>query len=148
MSIDQLESNVAGVIAQMAGHPTIQCYKVVTVFVDHATGFSFVHFQRTSSAEETVQGKVLFEQCATISLNQQSSNLRAILVQTIYRAHQRQSVSLQVIKSSIQDQVNTKSGPKGFLTPHFPSFLSSFSSHNFGTFNFSKGFQTNQSLLP
>ena len=48
----------------MAGHPTIQRYKVVTVFVDYATGFSFVHFQRTSTAEETVQGKELFEQCA------------------------------------------------------------------------------------
>ena len=74
---------------------------------------------------------------STISLIQQSSNLGAILVWTIDHAHQRQSVSLQ----PIQDQVKTKSGPKGFLTPHFPSFLSSFSSHNFGTSNFLKGFQ-------
>ena len=69
-------------------------------------------------------------------------------MRTINHAHQRQSVSLQVIKLPIQDQVKTKSGPKGFLTPHFPSFSSSFSSHNFGTSNFSKGFQANQSLLP
>ena len=55
VSTDQLESNVAGLIAQMAGRPTIQCYKVVTVFVDHATGFLFVHFQKSSSAKETVQ---------------------------------------------------------------------------------------------
>ena len=57
VSVDQLESNVAGLIAEMAGCPTVQCHKVVAVFVDHATGFSFVYFQRTSSAKEIVQGK-------------------------------------------------------------------------------------------
>ena len=41
----------------------------------------------------------------------------------------------------MQDQVKTESGLKAFLTSHFPSFLSSFSSHCFGTSNFSKGFQ-------
>ena len=60
VSTDQLESNVAGLIAQMAGRPTIRRCKVVTVFVDHATGFSFVHFQKSSSAEETTQQKELF----------------------------------------------------------------------------------------
>ena len=57
VSTVQLESNVAGLIAQMAGRPTIQRYKVVTVFVDHATGFSFVHFQKSSSAKESPQMK-------------------------------------------------------------------------------------------
>ena len=61
VSVDQLSSNVPGLVAQMAGRPTISRYKVVTVFVDQATGFSFVHFQKSTSAEETVEGKELFE---------------------------------------------------------------------------------------
>ena len=32
--VDQLEANVAGLVAQMAGHPTHKRYKVVTVYVD------------------------------------------------------------------------------------------------------------------
>ena len=64
MSVDQLVSNTAGLVAQMAGRPTHSRYKVVTVFVDHATGFSYVHFQKSSSAEETIQGKELFERKA------------------------------------------------------------------------------------
>ena len=61
VSVDQLVSNTAGLVAQMAGHPTHSRYKVVTVFVDQATGFSYVHFQKSSNAEETLQGKELFE---------------------------------------------------------------------------------------
>ena len=64
VSVDQLEANVAGLVAQMAGRPTHSRYKVVTVFVDHATQFSFVHFQKSSSAEETIEGKELFERYA------------------------------------------------------------------------------------
>ena len=64
VSVDQLEANVAGLVAQMAGRPTHSRYKVVTVFVDHATGFSYVHFQKSSNAEETIEGKELFEQHA------------------------------------------------------------------------------------
>ena len=64
VSVDQLESNVAGLVAQMAGRPTHARYKVVTVFVDQATGLSYVHFQKTSDAEETIQGKELFERYA------------------------------------------------------------------------------------
>ena len=65
VSVDQLEANVAGLVAQMAGRPTHARYKVVTVFVDHATNYSFVHFQKSSSAEETIEGKELFEHYAT-----------------------------------------------------------------------------------
>ena len=64
VSVDQLESNVAGLVAQMAGRPTHSRYKVVTVFVDHATGYSFVHFQKSTEAQETLEGKILFEKQA------------------------------------------------------------------------------------
>ena len=65
MSVDQLEANVAGLVAQMAGRPTHSRYRYVTVFVDQATGFSYVHFQKSSNAEETIEGKELFEQHAS-----------------------------------------------------------------------------------
>ena len=58
-SVDQLESNLAGLIAQMAGCPTHQRHKVVTVFVDHVTDFSHIHFWKSISAEETVEGTAI-----------------------------------------------------------------------------------------
>jgi hypothetical protein len=65
VSVDQLNSNVAGLIAQMAGRPTHERYKVVTVFVDQATDFGFIHFQKSTSAQETLEAKELFERQAT-----------------------------------------------------------------------------------
>ena len=65
VSVDQMISNVPGLVAQMAGRPTHSRYKVVTVFVDQATGFSFIHLQKSTSAEETVEGKELFERYAS-----------------------------------------------------------------------------------
>ena len=64
VSVDQMISNVPGLVAQMAGRPVRSRYKVVTVFVDQATGYSFVHLQKSSSGEETVEGKELFERYA------------------------------------------------------------------------------------
>jgi GAG-pre-integrase domain len=43
ISVDQMESSIPGLIAQMEGIPTIKRYKVVTVFVDHATDLIFVY---------------------------------------------------------------------------------------------------------
>ncbi len=89
VSVDQLESNVAGLVAQMAGHPTHSRYKVVTVFVDHATGFSFVHFQKTTDAEETIEGKELFERYAA-SMGHQIKHYHAdngVFASKAWRAH-------------------------------------------------------------
>lgn len=64
IAVDQMTSPTAGLIAQMAGFITKKRYKYATVFVDHATGFGYVHIQKTQSAEETLEAKVAFEKMA------------------------------------------------------------------------------------
>ena len=89
VSVDQLEANVAGLIAQMAGRPTHSRYKVVTVFVDHATGYSYVHFQKGHSAQETVEGKELFERLAA-SMGHQIRHYHAdngVFASALWRTH-------------------------------------------------------------
>ena len=61
VSVDQLVSPTPGLIAQMTGFLTTKRYKYATVFVDQATKFSYVHLQKTASAEETIQGKKAWE---------------------------------------------------------------------------------------
>ena len=62
VSVDQLVSPAPGLIAQMTGILTTKRYKYATVYVDQASRLGYVHLQRSSDAEETVQGKVAFEQ--------------------------------------------------------------------------------------
>ena len=66
VSIDQLESSTPGLIAQLRGMPTKLRYRVATVFVDHYSRLSYVHLQKSTSAEETIQAKEAFE-CFTAS---------------------------------------------------------------------------------
>ncbi len=64
VSVDQMTSPTAGLIAQMAGFLTKKRYKYATVFVDHASGFGYVYIQKTASAEETLEAKAAFEKMA------------------------------------------------------------------------------------
>ena len=64
ISVDQLVSPVPGLIAQMTGFITKQCYKYATVYIDQYSGFSFVYLQRTVSAQETLQSKQAMERYA------------------------------------------------------------------------------------
>ena len=64
ISVDQMVSPVPGLIAQMVGFLTRQCYKYATVFVDQASCMGFVYLQKTCSAEETIEAKRAFEQYA------------------------------------------------------------------------------------
>jgi Reverse transcriptase (RNA-dependent DNA polymerase) len=61
VSIDQLESSTPGLVAQLKGIPTKARYRAATVFVDHFSRFSYVYFQKSLSAEETVEAKRRFE---------------------------------------------------------------------------------------
>ena len=65
ISVDQLESTTPGLLGQMKGIPTTIRYKVATVFVDHFSGVGYVHLQKTSSGDETVQAKQAFEAYAS-----------------------------------------------------------------------------------
>jgi Reverse transcriptase (RNA-dependent DNA polymerase) len=61
VSIDQFESPVPGMIAHIKGKPTTSRYKCGTVFVDHYSDVTYVHFQKKTSAAETIEAKVAFE---------------------------------------------------------------------------------------
>ena len=89
VSVDQLIANIPGLIAQMKGQPTYERYQAVTVFVDQATGFSFVHLQKGTTAEETVEGKELFERTAA-SMGHKIQHYHAdngIFASKVWRAH-------------------------------------------------------------
>ena len=62
VSVDQLESNTPGFIAQLKGKLTQQRYNYATVF--QFSGYSFVYLQRCITSEETVQAKHAFERAA------------------------------------------------------------------------------------
>jgi hypothetical protein len=61
VSIDQFESPVPGMIAHVKGKPTTARYKCGTVFVDHYSDVTYVHFQKSTSATETIEAKEAFE---------------------------------------------------------------------------------------
>ena len=64
VSVDQLEANTPGFIAQLKGKLTQQRYGYATVFVDQFSGYSYVYLQRRITSEETVQAKHAFERAA------------------------------------------------------------------------------------
>ena len=72
VSVDQLESNSPGLIAQLKGKLTRQRYKYATIFVDQFSGYTFVFLQRRLTSEETVQAKHAFER----SLEQRRVKIR------------------------------------------------------------------------
>jgi hypothetical protein len=57
VSVDQLQSNLPGLIAQMKGVPTRKGYHIATVYVAHFSDFTYVHLQQTTSSVETLQSK-------------------------------------------------------------------------------------------
>jgi hypothetical protein len=64
VSVDQMESTTPGLIAQMKGILTRERYHYATIFVDHATDYTYVHLQRDTSSEETLRAKKEFERLA------------------------------------------------------------------------------------
>jgi hypothetical protein len=61
ISVDQLISNMPGLIAQLKESPTRERYRVATIFVDHHTDNTYVHLQPDSSAFHTLLAKHEFE---------------------------------------------------------------------------------------
>ena len=61
VSVDQLESPVAGFVGQNKGFFFQKRYKVATIFVDHFSRLSFVHLQESTKGEETLLAKGAFE---------------------------------------------------------------------------------------
>jgi hypothetical protein len=65
VAIDQMVSPTAGLIAQMKGFLTRRRYVAATVFVDHFSNLSFTYFQKSLTAEETLEAKAAFERFAS-----------------------------------------------------------------------------------
>jgi len=61
ISVDQLTSTTPGLVAQSRGKATTKQYMVATIFVNHYSGLSFTHLHKSTSVEETIQGKEKFE---------------------------------------------------------------------------------------
>ena len=61
VSTDQLVSAQPGLVPQMAGFLTSSRIWGVTVFIDHATDWTYGHLMRSISLEETLLAKKAFE---------------------------------------------------------------------------------------
>jgi hypothetical protein len=61
VSVDQLESPVAGFVGQNKGFFFRKRYKVATVFVDHFSRLSYVYLQESTKGVETLAAKRSFE---------------------------------------------------------------------------------------
>jgi hypothetical protein len=67
ISVDCLTSPTPGLIAQLTGAPTYKRYMHAAVYVDVASGYSFIWLQKSISEEETLDGKKAFERHCNIS---------------------------------------------------------------------------------
>ena len=65
ISVDQLESPTAGLIAQLKGTPTTERYRAATVFVDHWSDITYVYPQTSTNAKQTIEAKEAFERYAS-----------------------------------------------------------------------------------
>ncbi len=61
VSVDQLESPVAGFIGQNKGYFFRKRYKVATIFVDHFSRLSYVYLQESTKGVQTLAAKRSFE---------------------------------------------------------------------------------------
>ena len=61
VSIDQMESQIVGFVAQLKGRLTNKRYGVATVFVDHYSNLSYVHLLSLTTSSETMEAKEAFE---------------------------------------------------------------------------------------
>ena len=64
VSVDQIISPTPGLVAQMTGVLTTKRYTCATVYVDQFSGYSFIWIQKSTGADETLEGKRAFEEHA------------------------------------------------------------------------------------
>jgi hypothetical protein len=64
ISVDQMVSPTPGLIAQLTGKLTTKRYLYATIYVDQVSRLGFVWLQKTSTADETIEGKIAFEKYA------------------------------------------------------------------------------------
>ena len=113
MSVDQLESPVAGFVGQNKGSFFRKRYKVATIFVDHFSRLSFVYLQESTKGEETLLAKRAFETYAAtfggIISNYHADNWR--FAERLFLDHAErngQSVSLCGVNAHFQNGIAEK----------------------------------------
>jgi hypothetical protein len=92
-----MQSIVPDMVGQIKGIPMRQWYHYVTVFVDQFSGLSFVHLQKTSSGEETLNAKMAFK-----------GFVRSLNVQNLWMSNVRkegQTISFCSINAHFQNRV-------------------------------------------
>jgi hypothetical protein len=65
VSVDHMESTQFGFFAQLKGTLALRRYRAATVFVDHFSGYKYVHLMSHLSSDETIVAKVAFERHAS-----------------------------------------------------------------------------------
>ena len=65
VSVDQMISTQVGFYAQLKGKLTKRQYHAATIFVDHYSGYKYIHLMTNLSSEETVAAKCAFKQHAS-----------------------------------------------------------------------------------
>ncbi len=65
VSVDHMESTQVGFFAQLKGTFTLRRYWATTVFVDHFSGYKYIHLMSQLSSAKTVASKVAFERHAS-----------------------------------------------------------------------------------
>ena len=61
VSIDQIESPQGGLIPVLKGKQTKRKYHVATIFVDHFSKLTYIHYSESTTANEAVEAKHAFE---------------------------------------------------------------------------------------
>ena len=64
VSIDQLESPVPGFVPIAKGQPTVRKYCGASLFVDHASDFTYIHMNHHVATDETIDANHAFERLA------------------------------------------------------------------------------------
>jgi hypothetical protein len=61
VSMDVLQSPTPGLVTQMAGFLTCQCYLYACMFVDHYSDFTYIHLMKDQNGEGALEAKEAFE---------------------------------------------------------------------------------------
>jgi transposase InsO family protein len=64
VSVDQIESSIPGLLAQITGSLTRKRIVGLSVYVDHGSDLSYIYHHTSMSSKETLKGKESFEQFA------------------------------------------------------------------------------------
>ena len=64
--MDQIESPISGLIPVLKENQTGRKFHVATIFVDHYSKLTYVHFTESTTEKKAVEAKHAFEQYAAI----------------------------------------------------------------------------------